>query len=89
MSCEWVLKRPELVPAKEKALKQFLENVTVFPFDESCAGEAAKIRVELEADGNPIGPVDTLIAGTARRNGYTIITDNVGEFSRVKGLNVE
>jgi tRNA(fMet)-specific endonuclease VapC len=56
------------------------------PFDSECAAQAARIRVELEALGTPIGPHDTLIAATALRHQATLVTRNVREFSRVAGL---
>ena len=36
-----------------------------------------------------LGPLDTLIAGTALHHGATLITRNVREFGRVAGLEVE
>jgi tRNA(fMet)-specific endonuclease VapC len=38
--------------------------------------------------GTPIGPLDLLIAAQARSLGATLVTDNAGEFKRVKGLKV-
>jgi tRNA(fMet)-specific endonuclease VapC len=49
----------------------------------------AEIRVHLEKAGLPIGPNVLLIAAQARSLGLTVVTDNVGEFSRVPGLFVE
>jgi hypothetical protein len=43
----------------------------------------------LEADGTPIGPLDTLIAGTALACRGVIVTRNVSEYGRVPGLIVE
>jgi tRNA(fMet)-specific endonuclease VapC len=40
----------------------------------------------LEADGKPIGAYDLLIAGQVLRNKFTLVTSNVREFARVKGL---
>lgn len=49
----------------------------------------AAIRHDLEARGLGIGPMDTLIAAQALRLGATMVTRNVGEFRRVRGLHVE
>lgn len=38
---------------------------------------------------NPIGSYDVQIAGQAVAKSLTLITHNVGEFSRVPGINVE
>jgi tRNA(fMet)-specific endonuclease VapC len=68
------------------ALMQLLQPMQRLPFDSDCATHAARIRVELEAAGTPIGPHDTLIAATAIRHQATLVTRNVREFSRVPGL---
>ena len=68
------------------ALTQFLQPMQLLPFDSECAFHAARIRVELEAAGTPIGPHDTLIAATALRHQATLVTRNVREFSRVPCL---
>ena len=44
------------------------------------------IRAALEASGKPIGAYDLLIAGQALARQLTLVTANVSEFSRVKGL---
>ena len=68
------------------ALAQLLRPMQLLPFDSECAAHAARIRVDLEAVGTPIGPHDTLIAATALRHQATLVTRNVREFSRVAGL---
>jgi tRNA(fMet)-specific endonuclease VapC len=54
-----------------------------------AADHAARIRVELEQAGTPIGPADLLIAATARRHGRILVTHNWREFDRVSGLTIE
>lgn len=68
------------------ALAQLLRPMQPLPFDSECAIHAARLRVELEAAGTPIGPHDTLIAATALRHQATLVTRNVREFSRIPGL---
>ncbi len=68
------------------ALAKLLRPMQVLAFDSECAAHAARIRVELEALGTPIGPHDTLIAATVLRYQATLVTRNVREFSRVHGL---
>ena len=55
-------------------------------FDDEDAQSAGAIRAALEAQGKPIGAYDLLIAGQALRRRYTLVTANVTEFARVKGL---
>ena len=69
-------------------LEGLLSIVTVQPFGAPEARVAASIRANLEKSGRPIGPLDTLIAGTALANNATVVTHNLREFSRVPGLEV-
>ena len=71
------------------ALRVFLSGLTVLPFDIYAAEEYGKIRTELESKGTPIGANDMLIAAHARSLQLTLITNNVKEFERVSGLQVE
>lgn len=61
----------------------------VLPFDEHTAVVAAALRRDLEKAGCKIGPIDTLIAGTALAHGATLVTHNTDEFQRVPGLKIE
>jgi tRNA(fMet)-specific endonuclease VapC len=61
----------------------------VIELDAADARVAGEIRAQLAASGTPIGPYDILIAGQAVTRGLTLITHNVGEFSRVSGLSLE
>jgi len=74
---------------RREQFQGFLEVVRVQPFGAPEAWAAARLRTALEARGTPIGPLDTLIAGTALANGATLVTRNVREFERVEGLVLE
>jgi tRNA(fMet)-specific endonuclease VapC len=76
-------------PALLSRVEATLDRLAVLPFDVPADAEYANIRVELETSGKPIGPNDLLIAAHARSLGTTIVTANLTEFSRVRGLNVE
>ena len=54
-----------------------------------AAEEYGRIRADLEKKGTPIGPLDMMIAGHAKSLGYTVVTNNLGEFKRVEGLQYE
>jgi len=60
--------------------------IAILPLDAKEAQSAATIRAVLEKAGTPIGPMDTLIAGTALANQGTLVTHNTKEFARVDGL---
>ncbi|CAB1081355.1 VapC toxin protein [Olavius algarvensis Delta 1 endosymbiont] len=61
----------------------------VLPFDEAAAYHFGQIRAELYRMGRPIGPYDMMIAGHARACGLKLVTNNVKEFERVRGLIIE
>ncbi len=61
----------------------------VVEFNKEDAWQAAEIRAMLARAGTPIGSYDVLIAGQARARDLTLITRNMGEFSRVDGLRAE
>ena len=68
-------------------LRVFLSgNIDVARFDEDDAVTAGDLRAALEAAGTPIGPYDLLIAAQALRSSATLVTANVSEFARVRGL---
>lgn len=70
-----------------KRLETFLAGpVIVLPFEDDDGLVAGSIRASLEASGKPIGAYDVLMAGQALRHQLTLVTANVSEFSRVKGL---
>ena len=74
---------------RRRQFGELLEAVTIFPFGQTEAHMAARIRTGLERQGTPIGPLDLLIAGTALAQGATLVTRNMDEFARVPGLALE
>ena len=74
---------------RKKQLEALTSRITVQPFTSREAEAAAMIRADLENRGIPIGPYDTLIAGTALSLNATLVTSNTREFQRVVGLSLE
>jgi tRNA(fMet)-specific endonuclease VapC len=72
-----------------KQLAELAALLEIVPFTAEDAERYAIIRDDLESKGTPIGPMDTLIAAQATRIGATLVTRNVREFARVRGLKVE
>lgn len=71
---------------REKQLATLLEQIHVVHFREREAKASALLRAELEKKGTTIGPIDILIAGTAKAHNLTLVTHNTKEFMRVDGL---
>ena len=76
-------------PRLLRRIEEFLSRVPVLPFNMPADSEYGNLRAELEAVGRPIGSNDLLIAAHACALGATMVTANIGEFRRVRGLNVE
>ena len=70
-------------------VEAFLGPLASFPFDDLAAGVHADRRANLANQGRSIGPFDLMIAAIAMVNGLILVTHNVGEFSRVQGLQFE
>lgn len=76
-------------PTLSGKVEQLLSTVEVLPLDENADGKYAQLRAALEKTGTPIGANDYLIAAHALSLELTLVTDNIGEFSRVPGLAME
>jgi tRNA(fMet)-specific endonuclease VapC len=74
---------------QREELRRFLQSIRVIALGAEEAEAAAVVRADLATRGQPIGPLDVLIAGTALARGATLVTSNVGEFGRVTGLRIE
>lgn len=61
-------------------LAQFIERLTVLPFDMKAARFSAEIGAARKTAGRPISAFDCQIAATARVIGATVATRDVGGF---------
>jgi tRNA(fMet)-specific endonuclease VapC len=71
------------------ALNEFLAPLDIYPYNDKAALWYGRIRAWLEAQGTPIGSLDTLIAAHCLSLGTTLITNNTAEFKRVPELKIE
>lgn len=68
---------------------QLLNAIQILPLESETDRHYGRIRVELEKAGTPIGGNDLLIAAQVLALDAVLVTDNIREFKRVKGLRVE
>jgi tRNA(fMet)-specific endonuclease VapC len=71
------------------ALGAFLPYVETLNLTDEAATHYAEIRAELKKRGAMIDANDLFIAAHARAMGLTLVTNNVAEFERVRGLSLE
>lgn len=72
-----------------RALEDFCSRLILLNYGQKAAGHYGDIRADLERKGTPIGVNDLHIAGHARSEGLTLVTNNLKEFERVEGLRLE
>jgi len=82
-----IAKRPSPVFAEK--IDDLLKMFTVVPLEPPVDRFYGELRNQLESRGIPIGANDMFIAAHALALGYTLVTDNMREFSRVKALRIE
>ncbi|UCI09795.1 type II toxin-antitoxin system VapC family toxin [Mesorhizobium sp. B1-1-8] len=70
-------------------VEELLAEVPVLPLDVPSDAKYGALRADLEASGQIIGHNDLFIAAHACTLGVTLVTANIGEFSRIKDLKVE
>ena len=74
---------------RERELDALLRQLTLLDVDEAIAGVFAAERVRLRRQGQPIPPLDLLIAATALRHQLTLLTNNRRHFDRFPNLTVQ
>lgn len=75
--------------ANRAKVDSVLQPYQSLPFEDAAADVCSRIRHYLERQGTPIGPYDLQIAAIALVNGFTLVSHNTKEFSRVPGLSLE
>jgi len=88
----------ELLHGSEKSAKpehnlrqveDFVSRLETLDYGSKAAAHYGDIRADLERKGTPIGVNDLHIAGHARSEGLTLVTNNLREFERVEGLRLD
>ena len=71
------------------AFDEMMRHLVVLDWNSEAAQHYAEIRHSLQKTGRQLGANDLFIAGHARSLGATVVTNNVKDFGRVRGLKVE
>ena len=88
----------ELLHGVEKSEKQeqnlfkvedFVSRLEILNYGDKAAAHYGDIRADLERKGTTIGVNDLHIAGHARSEGLTLVTNNTREFERVEALRLK
>ena len=81
--------RSQRIEFNLETLRLLFADLVILELDREDARTAGEIRARLARQGTPIGPYDVLIAGQAKARGLVLVTNNLAEFRRVDGLEIE
>jgi len=73
----------------QSVLDSLVLHLSVLDWPQDAAKHYAEIRTDLKKRGAQLGAADLMIAAHARAVGAIVVTNNVKDFARVKGLEVE
>ena len=71
-----------------RKVEDFVSRLEVLQYGNKAAAHYGEIRADLERKGVVIGVNDLHIAGHARSEGLTLVSNNLREFERVDGLRI-
>lgn len=80
---------PERAKKIRLVYQDFLKVINLIPFEDEDAICCGRLRAELQQQGKPIGAYDCLIGSTALNRDMILVSSNLREFSRIKGLQFE
>ncbi|EDP74837.1 type II toxin-antitoxin system VapC family toxin [Hydrogenivirga sp. 128-5-R1-1] len=72
-----------------RLVESFVDYFEIYDYDLRAAVEYGRLRAELERKGITIGAYDLQIAAHAISLNAVLVTNNLREFERIKGLKVE
>jgi tRNA(fMet)-specific endonuclease VapC len=73
----------------QAVLDSLVLHLAVLDWPQEAAAHYAQIRADLKKRGAQLGAADLMIASHARALGAKVVTNNVKDFGRVRGLDVE
>jgi len=71
---------------REAFVEKIIETFPVYPFDLAASRIYARLWSTLAKKGIAIGAHDLIIASTAISLGYSVLTHNLRDFKKIKGL---
>ena len=74
---------------REAFVEKIIETFPIYVFDLSAARIYARIWATLAKKGINIGAHDLIIASTAVSLGFSVVTSDMRDYSKIKGLKVE
>jgi tRNA(fMet)-specific endonuclease VapC len=82
----WAFHHPNPAVALASIDKMLAHDVSVVEYDDRCAREFGRVRVELRRVGIEVPTVDLMIASVALVHDLTMVTHNTADFRNVPAL---
>ncbi len=79
---------PDHATKRRAFVEHILAAMDPLPITPTIARVHAQIWVDVEAAGTPVGAHDLWIAATAIAHGLAVVTANLRDFSRIRGLEI-
>ena len=86
---QYGVSKSQNIERNQAALEAFLLPLDIADFSFAVTVVYGDLRAQLERHGQPIGPLDTMIAAHALSLDVPLVTNNTREFERVRGLRIE
>ena len=74
---------------KTDAVNKFLLTLKILDFDFDASQKAAELSEILRKQGNPLDPMDLMIASISIMNNQPLLTRNIKHFNRIPGLTIQ
>ena len=82
----WAYRRPDPTEALASIDTMLFHEVVVVDYDNDCAREFGRVRMELRRQGIEVPTVDLMIASVALVHDKTMVTHNTADFQNIPGL---
>ncbi|MBF0242372.1 MAG: type II toxin-antitoxin system VapC family toxin [Desulfamplus sp.] len=86
---QYGVSKSKFIKKNKERLEEFLIPFEILPYDNKAAEVYGDIRYRLEQLGQPVGPMDLLIAAHAISKCLILVTNNEKEFIRIENLKIE
>jgi tRNA(fMet)-specific endonuclease VapC len=72
-----------------RQVEHFVSRLDILDYGSKAAAHYGNISADLERKGKPIGVNDLHVAGHARSEGLTLVTNNIQDYERVGALRLD
>jgi tRNA(fMet)-specific endonuclease VapC len=86
--CAWAHRSDDPRPILNRIERDLLSDISILPFDETCARIFGRVRGTMLRQGLPVDRVDLMIGCVALAYDLTLVTANTAHFEKIPDLRV-